>query len=249
MAKSLTERDDVNPVLDGLLHQLRGFVLQAEIRATHILTDPVLAEDAPHLTKELLRIKVLCASASKTLRIAEIFSRLQKGAHFELKMISLKPPDLLPKVTGIMRDALLVSSNGRLECLVDENSFQKAGIQLFADLDLLTQAIWHIAENAIQYSLEDTCIEVFAEGTRSGHFVIGVRNTGLGITVQEASLCKTKGWRGLEAKSVTAQGAGLGLWITDKIMAAMQGELEVRPTTSNAMTEVRLIFPLKRGSR
>jgi hypothetical protein len=106
MAKSLTERDDVNPVLDGLLHQLRGFVLQAEIRATHILTDPVLAEDAPHLTKELLRIKVLCASASKTLRIAEIFSRLQKGAHFELKMISLKPPDLLPKVTGIMRGDL-----------------------------------------------------------------------------------------------------------------------------------------------
>jgi signal transduction histidine kinase len=41
----------------------------------------------------------------------------------------------------------------------------------------------------------------------------------------------------------TGEGSGIGLWIVDHIMKAHEGELIVVPTTSDGITEVKLVFP------
>jgi len=51
------------------------------------------------------------------------------------------------------------------------------------------------------------------------------------------------------AAATTGEGSGIGLWIVENIMEAHNGELIVVPTTSNGVTEIKLVFPLSKRSQ
>jgi signal transduction histidine kinase len=56
-------------------------------------------------------------------------------------------------------------------------------------------------------------------------------------------VCKSRGWRGNEARS-TVPGTGTGLWVADRIAESHQGRLVVTPTSVESVTEVSFLLPI-----
>ena len=120
------------------------------------------------------------------------------------------------------------------------NALNRVSVE--ADYDLLVQAISNLLDNAAKYSFPDTRVEIFCGLTSKQNFHITVKNEGLPL--HETEKCKERNWRGAEAKLVTGEGSGIGLWIVDAIMRAHDGRLIIIPTEKD-MTEVKLLFPTK----
>jgi signal transduction histidine kinase len=57
-----------------------------------------------------------------------------------------------------------------------------------------------------------------------------------------------RGIRGALASVKVGEGNGIGLWIADEIMKAHKGKLEIIPTNSEEITQIRLMFPQDRSS-
>jgi signal transduction histidine kinase len=58
---------------------------------------------------------------------------------------------------------------------------------------------------------------------------------------------KQRGERGPIARLAVGEGNGIGLWITDEIMKAHGGTLDIIPTTPDRITRIRLMFPTGRS--
>src|SRR5205085_2574061 len=117
------------------------------------------------------------------------------------------------------------------------------------DPDLLDQAISNLLDNAAKYSFPHTRIDVTWGMTRGDRFHITVLNRGLSIRPDEIRSCRNRGWRGSRAMATTGEGSGIGLWIVENIMRAHRGELIVSPTSSNGVTEIKLVFPTVKGNQ
>jgi len=112
------------------------------------------------------------------------------------------------------------------------------------DPELISQAIHNLADNAAKYSYRGSRIRIVAYHHGSDGFSLAVTNRGIPILPNHKALVKRREWRGDAALRVTGEGNGLGLWITDNIMKAHGGELQVFPTrTGDGITEFRLAFP------
>ena len=114
-----------------------------------------------------------------------------------------------------------------------------------ADKNLLYQAITCVLDNAAKYSFPATETLVTGRRTGSDRFCIAVQNVGQRIRAREIQKCCQRGWRSEDAKAVTGEGSGIGLWLVDNIMGAHGGELEIVPTNSRNETLVQLYFPGK----
>ena len=117
-----------------------------------------------------------------------------------------------------------------------------------ADADLLEQAVSNILDNASKYSHSNTAVRIFGGVTNKGQFHITVTNYGIRIAPHEARECVRREWRSDAARLMTQEGSGIGLWVVDKIMQAHGGQLVIQPTTSDNLTEVKLIFPVADSS-
>jgi signal transduction histidine kinase len=82
------------------------------------------------------------------------------------------------------------------------------------------------------------------EITVSRRVRIVVRNRGVSLYREDVDKCKERGWQSEQAKIMSQGGAGLGLWIVDKIMEALGGNLEIEPTDKEGWTQFALVFPV-----
>jgi signal transduction histidine kinase len=74
---------------------------------------------------------------------------------------------------------------------------------------------------------------------------IAVTSQGVRIEPHELSLIRTRGFQGAEAALSGQGGSGIGLWIVDQIMLAMNGELDIQPSNREARTTISLILPVE----
>ena len=113
---------------------------------------------------------------------------------------------------------------------------------LFADPLRLKQAILNLASNAIKFTPQGGVVELAADGSDSGEFLIRVSDTGIGIAAEHVDHVQQPFAQLEGAFQRRYQGSGLGLYLTKSIVEAHEGaiafdsELEVGTT-------VTLTFP------
>ncbi|GEP97773.1 PAS domain-containing sensor histidine kinase [Chitinophaga cymbidii] len=93
---------------------------------------------------------------------------------------------------------------------------------LYLDPGLLKHIILNLLSNAIKFSPEYAIIKIWTEN-RPGRFMIGVRDTGIGISKEDQQHLFERFFRGANVSEI--QGTGLGLHIVSKYAELMNGEV------------------------
>ncbi len=103
------------------------------------------------------------------------------------------------------------------------------GLQVLADRLRFKQVMFNLLSNAIKYNRAQGTITLEAEHTARGTVRLHIADTGLGIA-REKQKDLFEPFNRLDAQSSEIQGTGIGLAITKRLMALMNGSIEVEST-------------------
>jgi two-component system phosphate regulon sensor histidine kinase PhoR len=200
------ERDFVS----NAAHELRT-PLAAIIGAVEVLQSG--AKDVPeererflaHLERQCRRLERL---TDALLTLARVQTRAEAP---RLEVVELCP--LLEEVAQALHPAPRVSVE--VEC--------PDGVAVFANRELLEEALLNLASNAVKYTARGT-VTLAATEREPGFVDVAVRDTGRGMTRRDRARAVERFYRGDDdAKS----GFGLGLAIVDAAAKAMGSKLEI----------------------
>ncbi len=119
-------------------------------------------------------------------------------------------------------------------------SYQASG-QLFADAVLLRRAISNLINNAINHTMSDGMIQVFAE-SQQNRIKLSVHDTGIGIDKQHLRWIFDRYYQANESKTTQSKGLGIGLSIVKSIVELHRGQIVVHSEPSVGTT-VELYLP------
>ncbi|UZM98962.1 ATP-binding protein [Lysinibacillus sp. MHQ-1] len=96
-----------------------------------------------------------------------------------------------------------------------------------ADEVKLKQIFINIIENAINYSYENSKVEMVAI-EKNGSAQITIKDYGIGIPQEDISHVTERFYRVNKARSRADGGSGLGLSIVEQLLKQLQGRLEIK---------------------
>jgi two-component system phosphate regulon sensor histidine kinase PhoR len=102
-------------------------------------------------------------------------------------------------------------------------------VEVQADPDALTNALWNLLDNAVKYSPQSRNVWVKVERQES-EIAISVRDEGIGVPRGEQKAIFRKFVRGAAAQSNDFKGAGIGLSMVTHIVEAHHGRVSVKST-------------------
>ena len=227
-------------VLQDLTHQLRGPLSAALARLNRLLQDDTLD---PQARREMLAVRGLCHKANRVAGSANLYELFTSTVpRLRLATQRLREPQILKLLLNSMEDhQTLVAPERGVRFELDHDSFTHLP-EFSADPQLLEQAVNNLLDNAAKYSFSQTVVRVSVRSSRAG-VRIRVTNRGLRLRQEDVGSCVERGWRGQEARDVTGEGSGIGLWVADHIMKAHHGWLHVYPTDNSGETTVELLLP------
>jgi signal transduction histidine kinase len=113
---------------------------------------------------------------------------------------------------------------------------------------LLHQALTNLISNAVKYTPEGGGIKVWAERGREPHTVVlGVRDTGIGLSPEDQSRLFTKFFRSSDPRVQRERGSGLGLALTHALITRIGGRISVESEPGQGTT-FRLTLPAARAA-
>lgn len=260
-------------LLTMLSHQLRSPVWQAYERMNRLVLemDPdgkmLSSGNSPQQLRDFAAIRGLTRKTRAVAWSIEMMSKLVDTENIDTrKRASVSSISLLKMANEAARDARLVRQlsthflerMGRNFAIPDYRQFtpdwEANKFRVEIDADLVEQCVLNLVDNAFKYSKSSSTIEVkFDLVSRPVSSVtLWVRNQplrGLEIVGTAKQSCREKNWRSPVAKSTDADGRGLGLWFTDRIMTAHGGELRVEETDSQGWNSFGLSFPVSEYRR
>jgi signal transduction histidine kinase len=124
-----------------------------------------------------------------------------------------------------------------IECVDD------GAVQIEADEEALSRALWNLLDNAVKYSPVNPTVQV-RTARRGQHFAIAVRDRGIGIPPGERAAILAKFHRGEEAQRLGIKGTGIGLAIVEQIVAAHGGRLELE-SERVVGSQFTIVLPVK----
>lgn len=228
--------------LEDLAHQLKSPLNQAQARIEAIVQDTNTTD------RQLLAVRGLTRKSKRVAMSTMIFASLAADKEIQPKLRLLDRDTAVRLLIEAASDnQLMIDPSRNIRMQVDRESFDQLDrTEVKVDFDLLEQALNNILDNAGKYSYKNTRIEIFCGlTTRSGRFHITVINSGLSLKAEHIADSMTRGWRSDEAKLVTGEGSGIGLWLVKNIMDVHGGELRIIPSNDAGRTEIKLIFPIK----
>ena len=110
-------------------------------------------------------------------------------------------------------------------------------VYVFGDPDLLRQATANLISNAVRYTPEGGTITVMArKGDLMGQII--VRDTGIGLTPEEAKMVFQRFWRADPGRARATGGLGIGLSVVKEIVEQHNGwvRVEGRPNEGSCFT-------------
>jgi len=176
--------------------------------------------------------------ASEADRLGRLVEGLLDFARFEERGMEMRPTNVsLDELVGAVVAAFDSRPDVRDRRLIFSPS--KPGIEIKADRDALTRAIWNVVDNAVKYSPVGGNIRVSVDrGHHPGMASVSVSDEGIGIPAEEQRAIFDRFVRGAEAKSRRIQGTGIGLALVRTILRAHDGDIAVKsaPGTGSTFT-------------
>jgi len=112
---------------------------------------------------------------------------------------------------------------------------------------LLREALSNLVSNAVKYTPEGGEITIWTEaGAKPGTVVLGVRDTGIGLSQEDIERLFTKFFRSSDPRVQRERGSGLGLALTHAMVTRMGGAINVSSTLGEGTT-FRLTLPSRSG--
>ena len=114
---------------------------------------------------------------------------------------------------------------------------------VLADFNKLQQVFINILDNAAKYSKNSKIIEINLKNDKN-NALISVKNFGIAIDKSHFDKIFDKFYRVDKHLKSTAQGSGLGLYITKHLLELMGGEIKVQSNEEQKYTEFTVSLPL-----
>ena len=118
-------------------------------------------------------------------------------------------------------------------------------ISVWADRDLMHQAVYNLVDNAIKFADEGGIIE-FALENKNGITQLTVKNTGNGIPEKDIPHIFERFYKVDKSRSASKNSTGLGLYIVKTIVNAHGGKVAVS-SKENKFTMFRISIPANLG--
>lgn len=212
--------------VSNVSHELRTPLTSIQAYA-EMLVDAEAVD--PAQTREYLDI-ILSETERLTRLINDVLdlSRIESGRQV-VKKSRVNPAELARHTVKIM-EKWAARKKLTLQTFIEES---EDTVQ--ADRDLLEQALLNLLSNAIKYTPEGGTLTVFTK-IRDGNVTLGVRDTGIGLSLVERERLFTKFFRADHDVVRQAGGTGLGLVLVGEIARLHGGTVEVESTPGKGST-------------
>ncbi len=233
MANSLSQLEGMRrSFIANVSHELRTPMTTIGGFIDGILDGTIPPEKQEHyLGIVSTEVKRLSRLVQSMLSLARLESGEQKPNPTEFKILDLSCDILLSQ------EQRIESKNINIEGL-DQGS----DIKVFADRDLIYQAIFNLVDNAIKFTPDGGTISVKATEDNVGNVSFSIRNDGKGIKPEELQYIFDRFYKSDKARSANKDGTGLGLYITKTIVDIHHGNITVS-SQPDSFTEFAIIIP------
>lgn len=237
----------------GLLYYaIKSFITQKKI--ADIKTDFV-----NNITHELKTPLSTLTLATKMMKSNEVItlSEISKGIVNTVERQNIRLQKLIDQVLNnslgyqeIKLNKELINANEYLSLVIDDFqlSLNNKNVvihknintkkQIFIDKFYFTTAVLNILENAVKYGKDDIQISINAKS--NGNFEVSISDNGIGIPKKEIQFLFDKFYRVGNKEIHNVKGLGLGLYYTNQIVKAHQGNIIVESDVN-----VGTIFTIK----
>lgn len=211
-------------LVTDVAHELRTplMAIQSTVEA---MIDGVFKPDAERLETLNSEVQRLSRLVDALLKLSRLESRT--------KPIEQKKVDLTEMLSSVVQthQAYIHDAGLNLEFEYDPH------VYVFGDADLLRQATANLISNAVRYTPEGGTITIMArKGDLMGQIV--VKDTGIGLTPEEAKLVFQRFWRADSGRARATGGLGIGLSVIKEIVEQHNGwvRVEGRPNEGACFT-------------
>ena len=149
-----------------------------------------------------------------------LYSRLHDGDH-QLKSANISLDELIEDA------AVSLQSKAKAKNIELYHFDYTGNRELFAERNLLLDALSRLTDNAIKFSPEGSEVELSASFLKDSSVVISVKDKGPGIAMHKIERCMKPFEQADQALTRSEQGLGLGLAISRRIAELHGGKLIV----------------------
>ena len=191
---------------------------------TSIIGYLTLLKDEKQISKELQE-KYIKIALEKALRVEDLTNQFFDITRYNLQNMPINKQEmnLVYLLKQVIDECYPMLEKRNLKCHLE--SVDK--VMYVGDGDKLARAFDNLLKNAINYSYENTTIEIQLE-EKEGKISIVFRNKGDKIPQYKLDKLFEKFYRGDDARTSSTGGAGLGLAITKQIIELHQGKIYVK---------------------
>jgi signal transduction histidine kinase len=196
-------------------HELRTPLASILGYAEILIEDGVTGPDADHC------VEVIDRNAKRLLRLAgdlQLLSQINSG-HMPMEFCSVDLADIAACAVEEMRPE---AERKHIDLVLTATAVP----HLAADPTRIAQLLGNLLSNAVKFTTDGGKVEVRL-GTERDRAVLTVADTGIGIPVADRERIFERFFRTATAKRQAIQGTGLGLTITQAIVAAHNGTIAV----------------------
>jgi signal transduction histidine kinase len=173
-------------------------------------------------------------------RLTRLVEDLLVVSRIEAGKMSVAPKAV--EIRGLLGD--IVRSFGeerdRIRLTVDA----AVPVRVTVDPNRLDQVMSNLIQNAIKFSPQGTPVTVTADAAGDDRIELRVRDEGIGIAPEQLDHIFDRFHQAAPALTREAEGAGLGLYITKRLVEAMDGEVRVESEVGEGSTFV-VTLPLE----
>ena len=191
---------------------------------TSIIGYLTLLKDEKQISKELQE-KYIKIALDKALRVEDLTNQFFDITRYNLQKMPINKQEmnLVYLLKQVIDECYPMLEKRNLKCHLE--SVDK--VMYVGDGDKLARAFDNLLKNAINYSYENTTIDIQLE-EKEGKISIVFRNKGDKIPQYKLDKLFEKFYRGDDARTSSTGGAGLGLAITKQIIELHQGKIYVK---------------------
>jgi len=199
-----------------ITHKVKGSFTHSKYIFAGML-DGTFGETTPEILKWAGQGLEANDGGIKTIDLVLNSANLQTGkVKYEMKPVDVK--DLVVHVVGEKK----IEAEKR--SLKLESDIKNGTYMVLGDAFWLKEAINNLIENSIKYTKEGH-ITVSLENTEGNKVLLGVKDTGIGITEEDKKNLFTEGGRGKDSVKVNVDSTGYGLYSVKLIVEAHGGRV------------------------